>query len=390
MRIAALVLGILACLSGLSTAGLGSLAISLASVGGLPDSQAHALRLVLYGIPILSLVGGGVAMARPTEGGLLMLLSAAGWYFIGSSVGYGTNVLTNGSIILSGIGGILAIAAGATSNSSSAENGQAEEGPINPHPVVVEPRLTRSAVEVEVPTWRHEEVRDQHVPLPIRPNRVHETPPNLNDMSDRAMRAPAVTTAGRSAVISEGSWRAEEMSSAGDVWRERQDTRSLWRATIVFLIVIGGILLFSGGYIAHDYLQKIITESVADNVIVHDLPQAGAFSEKPIEPLPPDDVFNSVLLGDISSVVNTNACDTGCATDVYDLFHIPLANTLDGRRFYLVTMSDLDYCGSSGCASAIVFYEGGKLYYMHAGQGISDREAVEIAREAALRPLSTM
>jgi hypothetical protein len=100
MTIAALILGILGGLSGLSLAATGHVLIAM--FGGSGGS-------LLYLLPLASLLGGGVALSRPDASALLLLLTAAAWFLIGAHFGYGVNFITIATILLNGVGGLLAL-----------------------------------------------------------------------------------------------------------------------------------------------------------------------------------------------------------------------------------------------------------------------------------------
>jgi hypothetical protein len=110
MRVAALILGILGGLFGLSISFYGQLALSMFSEG----IQKAFGMLIIYAIPIASLVGGGMAITNAQAAVILMLISAAGWFAVGAFFGYGFNFITMSPMILSGIGGLLALAAANT------------------------------------------------------------------------------------------------------------------------------------------------------------------------------------------------------------------------------------------------------------------------------------
>lgn len=83
MKVAALILGLISGLIGLSVASYGSMGVALLSAGGqrgLAPSLRESITLLLYAIPIASLVGGGVSLAAPGFGAALLLLSAVGWF----------------------------------------------------------------------------------------------------------------------------------------------------------------------------------------------------------------------------------------------------------------------------------------------------------------------
>jgi hypothetical protein len=98
MLIGALILGILG--------GVFALLIGLFgyTIGGIAGSSG--LQVISMAVPIASIVGGGMAKAKPIIAGGLMILSAVGMFFI-----FGFNFFTAIPLILSAVGGALALAA---------------------------------------------------------------------------------------------------------------------------------------------------------------------------------------------------------------------------------------------------------------------------------------
>jgi hypothetical protein len=105
MLVGALILGILGGVFGL---GVGLFGYALGGIAG-----QGLFQLVSIAIPIVSIVGGGMAKAKPVIGGILMLLSAAGMIWL-----FGFNFFTAIAIILSGIGGALALLAASETKTS--------------------------------------------------------------------------------------------------------------------------------------------------------------------------------------------------------------------------------------------------------------------------------
>jgi hypothetical protein len=152
MRVAALVLGILGGLYGLSLSMFGSLAVSLLSAGGLPSTQRQTATALIYAIPIASLLGGGVALSSPGAAAFLMLSSAAGWFYIGSYFGYGINFVTFGSIALSGLGGLLALGAAIENKNEKEDDYSVRNIKVRreqyPNEPILEPTASRQAEPV--------------------------------------------------------------------------------------------------------------------------------------------------------------------------------------------------------------------------------------------------
>lgn len=104
MAIAALVFGVLGGLLGLAIGLVGHTIGAMADSAG--QSGAWVLRAISIAIPIASLVGGGLARDRSSLAAALMFVSAAGMLWI-----FGINYFTIVPIVLSAIGGSLALAA---------------------------------------------------------------------------------------------------------------------------------------------------------------------------------------------------------------------------------------------------------------------------------------
>jgi hypothetical protein len=98
MLIGALILGLLGGIFGLL---IGLFGYTLGGIAG-----AGALQIVSMAVPIASIVGGGMAKAKPLIAGVLMLLSAIGMLLV-----FGFNFFTAIPLILSAVGGALALVA---------------------------------------------------------------------------------------------------------------------------------------------------------------------------------------------------------------------------------------------------------------------------------------
>jgi hypothetical protein len=104
MSTAALILGILGGVFGLFVGLFGYAVGGIAGASG--QSGAGLLQLISMAIPIASLVGGGIAKANAVVAGILMLLSAVGMLLL-----FGFNFFTAIPVVLSGVGGLLALMA---------------------------------------------------------------------------------------------------------------------------------------------------------------------------------------------------------------------------------------------------------------------------------------
>jgi hypothetical protein len=105
MLIGALILGILGGIFGL---GIGLFGYGLGAIAGATEASdgARLFQIVSIAIPMASIVGGGIAIAKPLVGGALMLISAVGMFFV-----FGFNFFTFIPLVLSGLGGGLALLA---------------------------------------------------------------------------------------------------------------------------------------------------------------------------------------------------------------------------------------------------------------------------------------
>lgn len=113
MRNAALILGLIAGLIGIVVGlfgyGYAELTARHEEVGeffGVFENPA-LIRAASFLAPLLAIAGGAMAKVRALWGGILMLLSALGFY-----TAFGFNVATMFPIGFAGLGGLLAIAAG--------------------------------------------------------------------------------------------------------------------------------------------------------------------------------------------------------------------------------------------------------------------------------------
>jgi hypothetical protein len=98
MLIGALIMGLLGGIFGLLIGLFGYTIGGIAGAGG--------LQILSMAVPMASIIGGGMAKAKPLIAGGLMLLSAIGMFFI-----FGFNFFTAIPLILSAVGGVLALVA---------------------------------------------------------------------------------------------------------------------------------------------------------------------------------------------------------------------------------------------------------------------------------------
>lgn len=113
MRNAALVLGIIAGLTGMVVGffsfGYVQAVAYFGEIEGIAEQveNAETIRLTSVLAPLLAIAGGAMARARALWGGLLLLLSAAGMYYA-----FGFNVFTMFPVSFAAVAGLLAVAAG--------------------------------------------------------------------------------------------------------------------------------------------------------------------------------------------------------------------------------------------------------------------------------------
>jgi hypothetical protein len=131
MKIAALIFGILA---GLSALPLATYAHAFVALGGGSDGS------MLYLLPVAMFVGAGLALNAPAIGGGILLICALILLGIGGKFGYAINIVTIGPVVLSGIGGLLAVGAAATRTTTDLTvalapgSGQVEPAIVPPAP----------------------------------------------------------------------------------------------------------------------------------------------------------------------------------------------------------------------------------------------------------------
>lgn len=113
MRNAALVLGVIAGISGMIVGffsyGYTAFIDQFGEIEGLARQvdNVDLIRVASVLAPMLALAGGAMARARALWGGVLLLISAAGMYHA-----FGFNVFTMFPIAFAGVAGLLALAAG--------------------------------------------------------------------------------------------------------------------------------------------------------------------------------------------------------------------------------------------------------------------------------------
>ena len=101
MKVAAMIFGILAGLSGFLLAQIGHMFVAL----GQGSSGS-----VFYLLPLASLLGGGLALNVPVAAGGLMAASALGWLAVGATLGAAINIFSITAVSLNALGALLAFA----------------------------------------------------------------------------------------------------------------------------------------------------------------------------------------------------------------------------------------------------------------------------------------
>jgi len=102
MKIAALILGILAGLSGLVVAAFASAMISLASFGGLDSGAVALMRIIVFALPVASFVAAGLSMQRTRAALWIFAGVSAVWLLIGLQIGSPINFV-NATPLLFGV-----------------------------------------------------------------------------------------------------------------------------------------------------------------------------------------------------------------------------------------------------------------------------------------------
>lgn len=97
-----------------------------------------------------------------------------------------------------------------------------------------------------------------------------------------------------------------------------------------------------------------------------------------------DDIFTANDLAMLAGPAGAHVCEAGCYLPKYNLLRLPLRDVEgERRRAFLVTQTDTPSCaGSGGCMTAVMIWQEEKMYVIEEGFGISDRQAMLIAREA--------
>lgn len=90
------------------------------------------------------------------------------------------------------------------------------------------------------------------------------------------------------------------------------------------------------------------------------------------------DNFSAADLARLKSMMQANACRLGCTDDRFSLFRLPLESE---RPAYLVSITEPGWCGSGGCMGALMILVKDKLYVVKEDLGLTDRQAMLIARE---------
>lgn len=140
-------------------------------------------------------------------------------------------------------------------------------------------------------------------------------------------------------------------------------------------VACAGVIALASSYFAFEEMIHRVVSSTMQNA---------PHSEQPVKwNSKGTDSFSSADLATLKLMMDTNACRMGCANDTFDLLRIPIENAADGRRIYRVSYIKDGFCGSGGCMTAVMILDEGHLYIVREDLGLSDRQAMLIAREAS-------
>lgn len=107
MRVAALILAILGGLSGLSFAAYANVALLIFGAVGMSPDTVGLAKLLIFGLPIASFIGGGLALSKPGPSGAILITAALGYLIIAGWLQ--TNLFTITTMLLIGTAGVLAL-----------------------------------------------------------------------------------------------------------------------------------------------------------------------------------------------------------------------------------------------------------------------------------------
>jgi hypothetical protein len=107
MRVAALILAILGGLSGLSFAAYANVALFIFGAVGMSPDAVGLAKLLIFGLPIASFIGGGLTLSKPGPSGAILITAALGYLIIAGWLQ--TNFFTIATMLLIGTAGVLAL-----------------------------------------------------------------------------------------------------------------------------------------------------------------------------------------------------------------------------------------------------------------------------------------
>jgi hypothetical protein len=108
---AALIFGLLAAVLGAGAIAVGNLESGLAANAVFAGQSGFLPTIVVYLIPIIGLLGAGLALAWPRVGSILLLLSAAGWLAAALVAGHGAVLFAALPFTFAAAGALVALAA---------------------------------------------------------------------------------------------------------------------------------------------------------------------------------------------------------------------------------------------------------------------------------------
>ena len=126
MRVAALILAILGGLSGLSFAAYANVALLIFGAVGMSPDTVGLAKLLIFGLPIASFIGGGLALSKPGPSSAILIAAALGYLIIAGWLQ--TNFFTIATMLLIGTAGVLALLSLANTEAAP----QLSPGPSSP------------------------------------------------------------------------------------------------------------------------------------------------------------------------------------------------------------------------------------------------------------------
>jgi hypothetical protein len=139
--------------------------------------------------------------------------------------------------------------------------------------------------------------------------------------------------------------------------------------------VAGAVALVSSYFLLESLIQRLIVKHTATVTV----PADGAAALK----RPNDSFFSSIDLITLAVMADTKRCDQQCSENNFSMTRVPVSDLGEKDRFYLIITGNLMFCGSGGCIGAVMLYRRGRMSILHEDQGITDRQAMMVARDFA-------